>query len=59
MLLLLLILTSTLAAFQTGKDLTSDILNAFDWPLSPFCNSSMNDNPVTLNKDVWTVKNAF
>jgi len=47
------------AAFQTGKDMTSDILNAFDWPLSPFCNSSMNNNPVTLNKDVWTVKNAF
>ncbi|XP_078490922.1 hemocyanin, beta-C chain unit D-like isoform X1 [Ciona intestinalis] len=36
-----------------------DISGSWDWPMSPFCNASMNPGYVTLNKDSWTVGNSY
>uniref|UniRef100_H2ZNM8 Tyrosinase copper-binding domain-containing protein n=1 Tax=Ciona savignyi TaxID=51511 RepID=H2ZNM8_CIOSA len=36
-----------------------DIAESFHWPLSPFCNASMNPSYVTLNEGSWTVENSF
>ncbi|XP_078493430.1 hemocyanin, beta-C chain unit D-like [Ciona intestinalis] len=37
----------------------SDVSRSWDWPMSPFCNASMNPSYITLNKDSWTVGNSF
>uniref|UniRef100_H2ZF91 Tyrosinase copper-binding domain-containing protein n=1 Tax=Ciona savignyi TaxID=51511 RepID=H2ZF91_CIOSA len=36
-----------------------DISGSFDWPMSPFCNASMNPSYVTLNKGSWTIRNSY
>ncbi|XP_078493159.1 LOW QUALITY PROTEIN: hemocyanin, beta-C chain unit D-like [Ciona intestinalis] len=36
-----------------------DISGSWDWPMSPFCNASMNPSYITLNKDSWTVGNSY
>lgn len=36
-----------------------DIAQSFQWPMSPFCNASMNTNPVTMKDGVWTLKNSL
>ncbi|XP_078493332.1 hemocyanin, beta-C chain unit D [Ciona intestinalis] len=36
-----------------------DVSGSWDWPMSPFCNASMNPSYITLNKDSWTVGNSY
>nr|XP_039264496.1 hemocyanin 2-like [Styela clava] len=33
--------------------------NSFDFPLSPFCNESLNPESVTLNEGAWTLRNSY
>lgn len=36
-----------------------DVTEAFDWPMSPFCNKSLNPESVTGRQGVWKMRNAF
>ncbi|XP_078491075.1 hemocyanin, beta-C chain unit D-like [Ciona intestinalis] len=36
-----------------------DVSGSWDWPMSPFCNASMNPSYVTLNENSWTVANSY
>nr|CAB3267405.1 hemocyanin, beta-C chain unit D-like [Phallusia mammillata] len=44
---------------KMGTKMTPDKAGSFDWPMSPFCNATMNPNGVTLNSQVWTVRNSY
>ncbi|XP_078488126.1 hemocyanin, beta-C chain unit D-like isoform X1 [Ciona intestinalis] len=46
-------------SYDYDFDKQPDVSGSWDWPMSPFCNASMNPSYVTLNKNSWTVGNSY